>query len=374
MSSSNRRVLLRHLTYITLQSKKQGTAGFTHVTEIVKGLKKRGWHVVLYEPNYGMANNEPGAVKRLIEFIRVQILFFLAFGKNMDAVYMRSHFALFPVTLFCKVTGIPVIQEINGPYEDFFTVWPFTKKISWLYTFLCRSQYKMSDAAVAVTPNLGDWFIREAGIKPVFIIPNGANTDIFHPDAKPRIDLPKPCIFFFGALAQWQGIDTIIGAASHANWPSGLNIVLAGNGKERHKIETFCKKNSHAVYLGKVPYTHIPGMIAESLLGLCPKSDVQAHAKTGLFPLKLFETLACGVPIIVTDFPGQADLVREYACGMVVDPNNAEALANAIFYLYHHPEKRKKMGRKGKDAIHKEHSWDKRAADTDKAIRNLIHN
>ena len=125
--------------------------------------------------------------------------------------------------------------------------------------------------------------------------------------------------------------------------------------------------------MGKVPYTDIPGLIAQSLLGLNPKCDVQAHSKTGLFPLKLFETLACGVPIIVTDFPGQADLVKQYDCGMVIEPNKPKALVDAISYLYNHPEKRKQMGTNGKNAIQAEHSWDKRAADTDKAISSLIN-
>jgi glycosyltransferase involved in cell wall biosynthesis len=360
------------ISYICLQSRKEGTPGFTHVTEIIRGLKKRDWHVDLYEPGYGHAFQDPKAFERLLNFLRVQIRFFMNATPIPDAAYLRSHFALLPVTLFCKLKGIPVIQEINGPFEDLFIAWPLTKKLSWLFNFLSKIQYRLSDAAVAVTPNLGDWFIRQAGVKPVFIIPNGANTDIFHPKAVSKLDLPQPYVFFFGTLAKWQGIDTILAAANHPCWPDGLNLVLAGDGVERQKVENYCNQNDHAVWLRKVPYTRIPGVIANSMVGLSTKCDVQAHAKTGLYPLKLFETLACGVPIIVTDFPGQADLVNEHGCGLVIEPNNPEVLAKAVSYLYHHPDERNSMGVNGKNAIQRGHSWDKRAADTDKAIRTLI--
>ena len=47
-------------------------------------------------------------------------------------------------------------------------------------------------------------------------------------------------------------------------------------------------------------------------------------------PLKLFETLACGIPAIVSELPGQADLIREGRCGLVIPCNDPTALARAV--------------------------------------------
>ncbi len=362
-----------HIAYICLQSRKEGTAGYAHVTEIIRGLRRRKWRVKLYEPNYSVSGSEPSILQRVFNFFWVQTRFIFKSGAKPVVAYLRSHFALLPVTIYCKLLRIPVIQEINGPFEDLFVAWPFTRKLSWLIRLLCRIQYRLSDAAIAVTPNLGEWFIRQAGLKPVFIIPNGANTDMFHPLAVSTIDLPKPYALFFGTLAKWQGIDTILAAAKHPKWPKGLYLAIAGDGVEQHKVVEFLRQYDHVIWLKRVPYEQIPGVIAESLVGLCTKSDVQSHSQTGLFPLKLFETLACGVPIIVTDFPGQADLVRENACGLIIEPNNPEELAKAIARIFQHPEKGLKMGANGAKTIQRNHSWDARAAATDKAIRSLIH-
>ena len=94
------------------------------------------------------------------------------------------------------------------------------------------------------------------------------------------------------------------------------------------------------VYLGRVAYRDLPGIVARSLAGLCPMSNLGGRSETGLSPLKLYETLACAVPVVVTDFPGQADLVRECNCGLVIRPESPKALADAVAYLYHHPDKR----------------------------------
>ena len=364
----------KYLKYICLQSRKQGTAGFTHVTEIIKGLKKREWRVDLYEPDYGTYRREPGAIRRLIEFFRVQIRFFMGSVKTPDAVYLRSHFALFPVTLFCKLTGIPVIQEINGPFEDLYIAWPFTKKLSWLITRLVRHQYRMSDALITVTPDLGNWLRREVGSKPIHIIPNGANTDMFKPDAISSTKLPKPYALFFGALAPWQGIDTILEAMDIDLWPKKVSLVIAGDGTARSQVQNSAKKNRNIVYLGKVPYKTMPGIISGAMVSLSPQSNTMGRSETGLFPLKLFESLACGIPVVVTDFPGQSDLVKKYECGLVIPHDKPETLAHAVSYIFQNPKKGKLMGNKGRKAVNQEHTWDKRAADTDEVICNLSSN
>lgn len=366
---------MKTLKYLCLQSRRQGTAGFTHVTEIIRGLEKRGWSVDLYEPDYGTNRRGPGAIRRLVEFFRIQSLFLIGSCNIPDAVYIRSHVALFPVTLFCKLTGIPVVQEINGPYEDLFIAWPFTKKLSWLITGMVRHQYRLSDALITVTPDLGDWLRREVGHKQIHIIPNGANTDLFKPGAiSVTRALPKPYALFFGALAPWQGIDTMLEAVNLSLWPEDVSLVIVGEGAAKNQIQNLSIQNRKIVYLGKVPYKTMPGIISDAMVCLSTQSNTMGRSETGLFPLKLFESLACGVPVVVTNFPGQSDLVRKYKCGWVIPHDDPEALAKAIAYCFQNPKENKLMGRRGSKAINREHSWDKRAADTDKVIRGLFNN
>lgn len=67
---------------------------------------------------------------------------------------------------------------------------------------------------------------------------------------------------------------------------------------------------------------------------LSSQNNLGDRFSTGLSPLKMYETLACGVPIIVSDFPGQADLIRNGNCGLVIPPENEVSLAKAVSYLF----------------------------------------
>jgi glycosyltransferase involved in cell wall biosynthesis len=70
------------------------------------------------------------------------------------------------------------------------------------------------------------------------------------------------------------------------------------------------------------------------------------------------------LPAIVTDLPGQADLVREGQCGLVIAPE-AAALASAVAHLHRHPEEAKAMGERGANLVKSTHSWAARAAQID---------
>lgn len=364
---------MKRLIYLSLQATKQGQASYAHVHEIIKGLRKRGWEVQLFEPTYSKSYHTPGPFVRLLAFIKVQFILLINLIKiKPDAIYIRNHFATFPTALVAKLLRKPVVQEVNGPYEDLFIAWPKTKMLAPLFKWLIRKQLKWADAVVAVTPQLGEWVQSETGQRSIQIIPNGANPEIFQPQAQLKYDLPKPYAVFFGALARWQGIDTLIKAAYSPYWPPDVNMIIVGDGAEREVVEKAALNNTKITYLGPVPYLDIAGIVANSVASLVPKNNQGDRSSTGLFPLKLFETIACGAPVIVTDFPGQADLVRRYSCGLVIPPDDPDALAKAVTILYTNPTMRLDMGVRGRKAIEEEHSWDCRAAKTDDLLRQIL--
>jgi glycosyltransferase involved in cell wall biosynthesis len=82
--------------------------------------------------------------------------------------------------------------------------------------------------------------------------------------------------------------------------------------------------------------------------------------------------LACGVPAIVTDFPGQANLIRNGNCGLVIPHDNAEELARAIKKLADDPASAKAMGQRAHSLIAEGHSWDVRASQTYDILKKII--
>jgi len=361
------------LKYLCLQATQEGQASYAHVHEMINGLRKRGWDVELFEPSYSKKDFAPSILQRLFEFIFVQLKLLIKLKKD-DIIYIRSHFAAFPTSVIAKLRKLPVVQEINGPYEDLFIAWPWTRYFKGFFKWLIKVQYKISDAIIVVTPQLKEWIINEIGSlrdSNIYIIPNGANTNLFTPNAESKYKLGKPYVVFFGALAPWQGIDTILEASQNSEWPENVKLVIMGDGVERPKVEKAVRENNKVIYLGKIPYKEVPGIVANSVAGLSPQNNLGDRSNTGLSPLKVYEILACGVPAIVTDFPAQADIIREHQCGIVVSPDSPEEIAKAVKYLYENENERKEMGQRGRKVVLKEHSWDKRAEDTEKVLKEI---
>ena len=72
---------------------------------------------------------------------------------------------------------------------------------------------------------------------------------------------------------------------------------------------------------------------------------------------KFFEYMNAGIPVICSDFPVWKAFVERYECGIAVDPEDDEAIKEALDYLRNNPEEASKMGRNGKKAVMEELNW-----------------
>ena len=357
------------LLYLCPNDIKEGTAIYTHVTEIVKGLKKRNWNVSLYKIKYKKKN--PSIIDRLFEIIRVQLKIVKRI-LGADIIYIRMGFSTFPTAFLGRIFNVPVVQEVNGTYDDLFIVHPISEKIASIIKWLIKKQIKWASRVIAVTDELKNWAINKVGQKRISVIPNGANTELFKPEYIKPLDLPEKYAIFFGALNKWQGIETLMESIKHPEWPNDLFLVIVGDGQEKYHIIKMSKSNKQIIYLGKLAYRKVPKIICNSIMSIIPVNNYRNRSIKGLSPLKLYESLASGVPVIVTDFPGQADFVKKYECGIVIPHENPEELVKSVLYLYKNEHKRKEMGSRGRNAVKDYHSWDIRAKQTSDILLNVL--
>lgn len=359
----------KRITYVAIQATVEGQASYAHIHEIIKGLKLRGFEVRLYEPQH--RNRARGYVERFIGFFSTQ---FSAIRGVIwaDVIYIRSHFAALPIAVFCKLIGKPQIHEVNGPYEDLFVAFPWTRRFARFFVWLTRSGLQQADVLITVTPGLAKWLEGVVRNREIHVIPNGANCELFRPDQELKVVVQQPYALFFGVLAEWQGVDTLLKAVDSEFWPQAVQLVIAGDGACRQQVEDAVRVSNRIQYLGRRSYSEMPGLIANALVSLIPKNSKGDRKTTGLSPLKLYETLACGIPAVVTDFPGQADLIRDEDCGVVIPEQNPDALAMAVKTIFESPEERKAMGARARDAIVRSHSWEERAEVTSKIIEKCM--
>jgi glycosyltransferase involved in cell wall biosynthesis len=347
----------------------KGHASFTHVDEICEGLKRRGWAVNLFAPSYG--SRPPGAMRRIWGMSLVQLRFIV--GKRPELLYLRMHFAAVVSVMWARLWGIPTVVEVNGPFEDLFIAWPSTRRLAALFCALMRFELRVASGVIAVTDQLGTYVAKVADRNDSVTIPNAANIDVFRPSAKTSIALPDRYVVFFGTLAPWQGIATVLEATHLDEWPEGVACVVAGDGQLRGEVErAAAKENGSVLYLGKISAQELAGIVVHAQAGLVVCENVQGRAQTGLFPLKLFETMACGVPVIVSDFPGMADLVRNTGCGLIIEEKAPNQIAASVARLNGNPKYAKEMGKAGLAAIQNEHSWEHRAEETSQMLCKIL--
>jgi glycosyltransferase involved in cell wall biosynthesis len=359
------------LVYLCLQQTVEGQASHAHVHEIIAGLERRGWRVSLYEIQADRSRQH-GRLYYLAHYLAPQWKLWRG-GRRPRAVYIRSDALALPGFLWARLRGIPVIQELNGPADDRAVAKPWTRPLVPVFTRLLNYQLKRSAAIIAVTPELARWVGEATGKNNVHVVPNGANTELFRPGLPRPAGLPERYVAFVGLLAPWQGMTTLLEAARHPDWPAGVSLVIAGDGTGRSEIERArdSARGAPIHYLGVLPYHQVPGLLANSLAGLSLKTSLPGRPETGMSPLKLYETLACGVPAIVTEYPGQSDVVRQLEAGLIVPQDDPAALARAVGWVATHETERAAIGRRAADAVAREHSWDQRAGRIHEIIESV---
>lgn len=359
----------RRIAYLSLQAVVDGQDTWAAVTEIIGGWEAGGWTVDRYFPDYP-AGVAPGAAGRLGEMVRVQRRLARRLSEY-DAVYIRAHQMAWPLAVAAARRGVPVVQECNGPYEDLFIAWPSTRVARPVFEYLQRSQYRWASAIVSVAQGLTDWLKADTGNEHVVTNGNGANTDVFRPDAPRRAGLPEHFAVFFGQFPAWQGIPALLAAVRLPQWPGGLPLVFVGDGAMRPDVErAAAEMPERVVYLGRLPYVEVAGVVAHAAVSYVPMVAPERESKFS--PLKLYESMACGVPVVATDVVGISEVVTEARCGLLVPAGDAAAIVAATRALLDDPDAASEMGARGREAVVERYSWRARARQRAEVVEDAI--
>ena len=90
------------------------------------------------------------------------------------------------------------------------------------------------------------------------------------------------------------------------------------------------------------------------------------------YPNKLFEYMAAGRPVITSDFPFWRQFVSELGTGLMVDPKDPQAIAEAISWILDHPREAEAMGERGRAAVMERFTWEREADKLVGLYRNCI--
>ncbi len=183
-----------------------------------------------------------------------------------------------------------------------------------------------------------------------------------------RFDLPPDArvVLYQGGFTPGRGIEQLIDAIRAV--PDAV-VVLLGYGELLPEIEKLAAAPDLADPRLDRRVRILPAVAPTELLDWVACADVVAmpiqpttlnHRLTT--PNKLFEAMAVGVPVVASDLPGMAPIVRETGCGVVCDPTDAAAIAAAILAIIDAPgAERAGYRRRALDAAHATYCWEHQA-------------
>ena len=202
--------------------------------------------------------------------------------------------------------------------------------------------YGQAKAIVVQTESVGQWARDIARRCPVAVIPNFV--DIPSDPVIPKSDARAQGfqIVGMGRLRHEKGFDLLIEAfARCARRNKDWTLSILGDGDEGPKLE------SQATSLGIRERVHFLGLVVDPFPLLRTADLFVLPSRYEGFPNALLEAMAVGVPVIATDCPsGPRDIVRSGYDGLLVSPENVDALEIAMERLMKNPEERRRLSRR----------------------------
>jgi glycosyltransferase involved in cell wall biosynthesis len=222
--------------------------------------------------------------------------------------------------------------------------------------------YQRSDRIVVVTPAFKDHLIRRWRVpaEKIAVVENGVETDLFAPVPSAANDAlrrelggeAKFLVCYIGTMGMAHGLETLLDAAGQLQHQrSNAQFLLVGEGAEKERIKAMAQSHglANVCFLDQQPREKIPAFISASdvCLVLLKKADV---FKT-VIPTKMLEFMSCARPVIL-GVDGQArQIVEDAGAGLVIEPENAAALVQAVNQLSADRELGVRLGQKGREYI-----------------------
>lgn len=335
---------IAYLTNIITNSRDSG--GSIHSSQIATRLLNRGHK--LYTNLFGETD----------DFIKLNNEEFFARGKEIEAFYVRidSDPGKDRLTLLRRANyKAPCIWEINSPIEELRTKGISDNQLD-EYNNKRKKLAKMVDVAVCVSQEMEEYARSFLQIPDTHVIPNGSDYCMFSPDNRDEKLYDKSkfkVILACSAEYAWQGINIIKKVADKLHCiDKDILLLVTAEGNSTDNLW----------YLGRIPYHQMPKYLASADVGLCIYElciyeYIGFSTKFYGSPLKMFDYMASGIPVIGSDVGQIRSVIRENQNGLLTD-NSIDDIIEKIIFLKNNRNLASRMGAKGREAVINKYNWD----------------
>lgn len=170
----------------------------------------------------------------------------------------------------------------------------------------------------------------------------------------------KLIVCYAGGISYNRGEQTMISAIKETKG----TLYIAGE-HEKEQIE-----GGKVQYCGFLNREEVNELYANSRCGLVVLRPTKAYVES--LPVKMFEYMSAGLPVVASDFPYWKSIIDKEKCGICVDPLNVQAVSRAINLFFDNPQLAEEYGQRGKKAVLEKYNWEQEAKKLLKLYLKLV--
>ncbi len=347
----------------------------------------------------GTENSLPGELRRILYNQELAAELQRRFENDPpDFIYERASLYATAGVSLARQFGVPLVLEFNAPLAVEQAAYRETG-FGQLAARAERWTVTHADAVIVVSSELRK-HVLSLGVTPenVYVVPNGVNPQLFFPARRAAVAAARrarrserngsvssgsnngkrpdagPTMGFVGGLRPWHGVEVLPDLLARLSTRHrDLRLVIAGDGQLRGQLERDFKQRGleqHVTFAGLMPHEEVPAVIRGFDIALAPypKHDHDFYFS----PLKLFEYMACGVPVVAAELGQIAEVVTDGKTGLLYPPGDVEALTARCEQLLARPQQRIALGAAAAKLVRNEFTWDKNATRVVELARRLI--
>jgi glycosyltransferase involved in cell wall biosynthesis len=292
--------------------------------------------------------------------------------RNYDLIHERFNLLSLGGALASKKLGIPFVLEVNADLLEQRKFKGMQERgLRRLYAiWATRICFNTAAQIVSISPRLKEHLKRKWNVdeSKLTVLPIAADVEAFKANrnsetVRKSLGLTtEPVVVWVGGFYPWHDLSLLLESfALVLKRRPDARLVLVGDGQTRPSVEDMVERNGlrHAVIMtGTIAHSQVPEMLSIADLAVVPSAPITAGLGGTGTPLKLFEYMAAGKPIVATALNEAAEVIRDGETGLLVEAGNVIKFAEATLKLINDPAERRRLGQNAREKAVKQYSWE----------------
>ena len=273
-------------------------------------------------------------------------------------IYQLHDPELLPIGMKLKQKGKKVLYDAHEDTPVQILTKPYLNKpirfvLSRVLSAYERHACSHFDGILAATPHIRDKFLKI----------NSKSVDINNFPLPDEFACPENALLlredkdfcYLGSISSIRGIREMVLAMGLIQSPARLQLGGVFVDKLLEDEVKLLPGWERVLHRGWLDRPQVRKVLETSIAGLVTLHPIPNYKNS--LPIKMFEYMSAGIPVIASDFPLWRQIVEEHQCGICVDPLNQEKIAHTMDFLSHHPGRCFEMGQRGRKAVLDHFNW-----------------